>query len=458
MTKYLSILLLCLIYSAQSVADKVALRLPPKSPEAQYIKEVLTLAYQHIDHQITWLDISGIRELELANKNQIDGALARAPAIEQEFPTLVKIPYPLLSFRLLKVSNRINCGFCLNQDISSVAYAKSSRISQQYVDQLPNTVATTSLSSPDKLITMLTKSRVDTILVMDFQLPKSAFNDANLIIETIGHELDYHYLAPQNSHLKQKLLNAFRALDNQGKLKSLQQKHQFKKPTLAQKPKSNRLIATTINFLSSTKANSNSNHWRILEQTLGNDFLISKQTNHWSKAITAFAQQKADILVGIPKNIAEITSIYSTFHTSYLPALVAFYRDDAKENSIKNYDKRMLFCSELSAALLGQVLPLKVEKVRLETHEKCVQLLADREVDSIIAYATNTSPLLKTLNKVTLNEKMPLFVGFQPTENGRYLKQAFDNKIKQQALNKKLRHAFASAEQYQQANIRPEDN
>jgi len=208
----------------QKKINVIDLKLSISSKHGRYVKELLTRAYALVNYQVNWLYINSAKELELVDSGKLGAAIARSPIIEREFPKLIRVPYVLLKFSLVKVSNKSLCGACSDDDINSIVYTKSNRLSLNYVQYLRANMDKLSISSPHKLNELILKKRTDSVLMMDFLISPEIYEDTDMIIETISYEYDYHYLSPVYQHLAKPLTEAFKILEESGVVDELQKK------------------------------------------------------------------------------------------------------------------------------------------------------------------------------------------------------------------------------------------
>ncbi|MFD2164666.1 hypothetical protein ACFSJY_00175 [Thalassotalea euphylliae] len=205
-------------------AHDTALREPPKGTHGQYIKALLTEAYKRLGLEIEWLTVNGARELKMASNDTLSGALARAPVIESDYPELIRVDYPILRFSLLKVSDTSRCDECTNDSIKSVALVSGSVISKNYLSAFNTSTDKSFVTSPNQLNLLLTKQRVDSVLIMDFQLADELAANKALKIEVVDEELDYHYLAPHNAEMKMPLVETLKEMKKEGVIDALANK------------------------------------------------------------------------------------------------------------------------------------------------------------------------------------------------------------------------------------------
>lgn len=439
---------------AQETSKIVSLRLPPNAIKLQYTKALLTKAYTSIGYKINWLDIDGAQELALANSAKLSAVVASSSVIEQQFPELVKIPYKLLDFKLLKVSDRLRCGYCLDEDIHSIIYAKGVLLSEKYVQSLRSAMDKLAIQTPEKLNEMILKRRVDSVLIFDFQLAEKIAKNHHMIVETIAHDYGYHYLSPNYKHLKKPLTDAFEKLERDGTVAQLQQKYKIKfVKELKSIPKKITLISGQ--WLEYTNADGSGIYWDIIDNLFDGDFTITKNTSIWARAKRAFEQNQADILVGAYRNEKFSEAIYSSFHIDYEYPLYAFTRNEGVLTRFKAQDKTLSVCLNTGSSLLKYVEFILKENVIESSLEQCDRLIKLGKVDVVIEYDYNLDQYTKTLPKAVLLENSPLFLVFHDTPEGRFLKYYFDENMANLARNNVLKKLFPNKITYKQAHIRP---
>jgi len=435
--------------------NTVNLRQPPQVNKAQYVKEVLFYAYTSIGYTINWIAASGNHELTLVKKGKLTAALARASAIEQEFPSLIKVPFKLLDFKLLKISDRRRCGYCLDEDINSIIYAKGSMISEKYVNSLRTSMDKLAIIHPQKLNEMILRKRVDSALVMDFQLSEEADETPHLIIETIAHEYDFHYLSAKHAHLKKPLLNAFNQLEQNGTLAKLKAKYQITKSHASTLPKTNKISFISANWLGYTNLDGSGIYWNIIDEVFSSAYKLEKNSMTWVNAVQAFEQNQIDVLVGAYRSEKLSNALFSSYHIDYEYPLYVFTREQATLARFKAKDSKLVACLNSGTALNKHVNFLADKNIVRAEVKQCQRLMKQGKVDVVIAYDYYLDAETKMLAKLMLVEYSPLFVVFHNTPQGYALKEYFDQRIKKLAGDDVLATLFPDNITYQQAHIRP---
>jgi len=445
------------LWAASEVQEKsevVTLRLPPDIAKMQYVKELYVKAYSSIGYEINWYNVGSVRELELVNQAKLAGALARHPVIEQEFPELIRIPFKLFDFKLLKVSDRLRCGYCLDEDINSIIYAKGTRISAKHAQSLRLTMDKLTINNPSKLNQMILKRRVDSVLIMDFQLDNEISENHQIIVETISNEYDYHYISPAYKYLQKPLTDAFAKLEQNGTVAKLQKKYKMTgENKLKEIPEDIKFISGT--WVDYTNIDGSGVYWDIVDTLFDDDFNISKKTSIWARAVHAFEQAQADVLVGAFRSENISNAIYSSFHIDYELPLFAFARNEEALLRFKAQDQSLTVCFESGSKLYNYAPFIPKENIIETTLEQCNRLIEKGRVDILIEFDYNLSAFTLALPKIELIEASPLFFVFHNTPKGHFLKHYFDENIVRLARDDTLKKIFPDNEAYTRARIRP---
>ncbi|WP_159818532.1 hypothetical protein [Colwellia sp. 20A7] len=432
----------------------IDLKLSTNSNHALYAKELLIKAYALIDHEINWVNLTSSQELELVNNGRLAAAIARSSIIESQFPKLVKIPYELFDFSLLRVSDRRRCGYCLNEDIESIVYPKGAILAVSYAESLPGDVDKLGLNNPDNLNEIILKRRADSVLIMNFLLAPEIYENPDFIVETITHKYDYHYLSPKYKHLAKPLLKAFQELEHNGTVAKLQQKYSINSVYhLSDVPKEVSFISGTWDDYSN--ADSTGAYWDIIEKVFNEDFSITKNTSIWARAIHSFEQDQIDVLVGAYKEDVVIDAIFSSYHLDYEYPLYAFARNNKTLDRIKEKDATLTACIDAGSTLRKHIAFISKDNIVETSFTQCETLLKNNKIDIVIEYDYNLEQSTLALPRVVLMESSPLFLVFHNTPKGHFLKSYFDQKIAGLARKGILKSLFPDEYSFNRANIRP---
>lgn len=392
------------------------------------------------------------QELHLASHNKLSGVLARIKQIEQEYPKLTRIPFPVLEFSFLKVSDRYSCGYCLNKDITSVAYAKSSMISQKFADNLNKKVRKFSIAKPEKLNQLLLKKRVDSILIMDFELDDKVLNKPDFIIDTLTRKQDYHYLAPKYAHLTQPLLEVFERLKRNGTLTRLQNKYLLHAGEEHIEIQSN-AIAVSGSWTGFTNGDGTGVYWSIVKTIFDGSVHIETQEYSWQRALNLFETQKADILVGAYQDDIAGDYLFSNYHIDFEAPVYAFARTNELSTKFTQKDPALSVCIPAGEHLEEFVTFIPKQSIYSSTTDQCNKLFDSNKIDIFIEYEYNLDAHLTQFPRVEIKPSAPVFLAFHNTPFGRFLKQHFDHQLIELVHQKKLRGLYLTDEWFKQANI-----
>ncbi len=195
-------------------------------------------------------------------------------------------------------------------------------------------------------------------------------------------------------------------------------------------------------------------YWNIVKGVFTPKFNLNTQVLNWERAVSLFESGKVDILVGSYMDKLAGSYLYSNYHIDFEYPLYAFaYRQEVLER-FEAKDIKLSACVVSGSQRKKYVQFLPPENVYMTTAKQCGNLLRDGKVDVFLKYDYNLPGILKALPRKEVKPASPLFLVFQNTPNGRYLKQHFDKKIKNLATNKQLAPLYLKDGYFQQANIR----
>lgn len=214
-------------YTYSNNSHKLTLRQPPNNQASYYVKELLERLYLELGKEVEFIEIPGSRELQMAEQGLLVGALARQVGIEEKHKRLIRIPLPILTFELMQISNSKQCGECNLKNLKSISHVRGAVIAENYLNQLAKPVKQFPVKDSYSLNHLLLKGRVNSVLMMDFEISDEIkFNDY-FIKRSIEKKVNYHYLSPKYKHLKQPLLKALEKLKADGVIEQLKYKYRI---------------------------------------------------------------------------------------------------------------------------------------------------------------------------------------------------------------------------------------
>ncbi len=206
----------------------VELRKTPEAAYGYYLKEVFDLLYSEIGYEVRYVELPFVREIDMASKSQIGGVLARDIIIEESSPELTRVEVPLFAYEVIMLANTKICGRCTEELIDIVGYLRGGKIYQAHIENFPDRVNKVAIGGMDNLAKMLEMGRVDAIITSDILLPVSLLDNPDIVIVVLEKRFDYHYLSPQNKHLKEPLEQALLKMHKNGKIRTLKKNYDVK--------------------------------------------------------------------------------------------------------------------------------------------------------------------------------------------------------------------------------------
>ncbi|ATG57162.1 MULTISPECIES: substrate-binding periplasmic protein [Pseudoalteromonas] len=219
-------LLTCFMLSTACFSNQNTLTFnrPDNVPQANYVLELLTLAYKDIGYEIHLIDFNPQNALRAANNGTLDGQLGRDKSIEVDFPNLLPVNYPLFKFKLILYKN---CQQSILNRLDNVAILADCPIQAQYIKNTQfdgNVIEVKNISTQ---LNLLTQEKVKGILLLDFASDSLPIQHPDVCYqkETLRVTPVYHYLNKQNAHLIEGLEAALNKLHNNGTAYALKAKY-----------------------------------------------------------------------------------------------------------------------------------------------------------------------------------------------------------------------------------------
>jgi len=206
---------------------KLTLRQPPNNQASYYVKELLERLYLELGKKVEFIEVPGARELQMAEQGLLVGALARQIGIEKKYKSLIRLPMPILTFELMQISNSKQCGKCNLKNLKSISHVRGAVIAENYLKQLSKPVKQFPIKDSYSLNHLLLKGRVDSALMMDFEMADEIKFKEHFIKRSIETKVNYHYLSPKYKHLKQPLIKALEKLKKEGVIEQLKYKYRI---------------------------------------------------------------------------------------------------------------------------------------------------------------------------------------------------------------------------------------
>ncbi len=433
----------------------ITLRTPPANAQGYYLSEVLTIIYNKLGYEVSFINTPGVRELQLAAASNLSGVLARDRVVESSFPDLVRVDISLFEYQVILVGDRRECGFCLPENITSVGYPRGLVVFDSIIERFfnkPNVIALTNTHDVEEVVL---KKRLPAFLTVNIDYSANLDSSPHIVKHVLDVRPDYHYLSPQNAFLKPLIERELRRLKESGELKKLKAQfgiHDFQEQ-VAKQPKDLTVKAVSGHWEAYTETDGTGVYWGLLEEGLPKSIMLQKEASSWLRATRQFKSNKADILVGtymgMPKGY-----LTSKYHIDYEASVVALTQDLETLNRLKNNDLELNICAAETYELVKKQLSDKALIYRADFF-LCEQLFLQKRVDVIVEYPYNVSSFFDQYPSMEFYESLPLFIMFQNNDKGRWLKMEFDKGIEEASRKNKLSKHFISLEDYKHARIKP---
>jgi ABC-type amino acid transport substrate-binding protein len=218
-----------LLFSAPCFAHQYNLTFnrPESTPQANYVLELLTLAYTDIGHKIHVIDFNRQNALLAANNGVLDGQLGRDISVENNFNNLIRVDYELLQFNLVLYKA---CQPNTLEQLKNVAILAGYPVQKRYLASTSFMGNIIEVKNMNTQLNLLAQKKVEGALLLDFFMdnksipsPTGCFEKEVLMIYPI-----YHYLHKKNKNLVKKLQHALTKLNSNGTVYALRAKYNLK--------------------------------------------------------------------------------------------------------------------------------------------------------------------------------------------------------------------------------------
>lgn len=180
--------------------------------------EVLREAYAPLGYSLQVEEYPATRSLSIANNGQLDGEMGRITAVCDDYPNLVKVPYPLLQARMVAVT--INPALKNTELKDLPRYRLGTYLGALINDHLKLPLRHTDQTRTlDQLQKMLESGRIDFAVTPDFMISRwqhSSDKPLYLLQEDLGAFDVYHYVHKRHQQLVPALSEQLQKLSAQG--------------------------------------------------------------------------------------------------------------------------------------------------------------------------------------------------------------------------------------------------
>jgi len=196
-------------------------------------------------------------------------------------------------------------------------------------------------------------------------------------------------------------------------------------------------------------------YWNIIRAVYGEDYDIHYEIVSWNRALTLFARQRSDIVVGVYQDQHE-KIITSQFHLDMDESFYLLYNKSLHNvNSLKDINN--LTIAGRTNYIVKSSLPSGIKFYPMSSLANVNKLIMNERVDGALLYAKelNTADPSKSLDHIELLPKQKMYLGYADTEKGKQLAKLYDEKMPELIKSGQAKTFFPSGLAYQFANYTP---
>ena len=273
--KFLVLLaLLSTLLSVFSAGAQLSLtfREPTPGQMVNYVTAVLEEAYADLGVELNYQPLPRLRAEQLAESGEIAGELGRLANLEEQLPSLNRVPFRLYEFSIVLVGKRSECGLCTIKAIDNVAHVSGMRAAEKVLEDANFDRPVFQQTKFEQVAKLLNSGRIDAALIADFQLRNLTLeNPGDYVIYRLRDEAGYHYLHDNYKHLIEPLYQRLSAMKASGRLAELKKQYQSALPDqLRPIDMPTQFVAASSIQPGRTNADGSGSLWELLSQLLAN--------------------------------------------------------------------------------------------------------------------------------------------------------------------------------------------
>ncbi|MBQ0719876.1 MAG: transporter substrate-binding domain-containing protein [Gammaproteobacteria bacterium] len=198
------------------------------SPEQTgLVDELLGVALQRIGYTLKVITVPTERSLKMSSSGVVDGELMRTPFIEKQFPTLLRVPEPLVESEFVVFSRQ---AIDLTEGWQSLAGKSVGVVIGMKIIEasIPDKALVTRVKSEEQLFSLLFKKRIDmAVFLRDMgQYYLNKHNAEGIVIsETLETMPGYAYLHPKHAALVPLLASSLKKMKEDGSYQVIFSQH-----------------------------------------------------------------------------------------------------------------------------------------------------------------------------------------------------------------------------------------
>lgn len=200
------------------------------SNRADYVEELLRLAYQDLGYEVKYINLPLKRALFESDSGKVDGELLRIEGLSKSFPNLISIPYKLFDFDMKLIVNQRQCSGCQIKQLLSISYVRGIVAIERLLAESEKTNQSIGLASMENLLDFFNKERSQGMIVAVHDIPKESLSTIDFSEQTLSTLSVVHYLHKRHSELVMPLSRSLFNLERNGIAQKLREKYAVKPP------------------------------------------------------------------------------------------------------------------------------------------------------------------------------------------------------------------------------------
>lgn len=200
------------------------------SNRADYVEELLRLAYQDLGYEVKYINVPLKRGLFEANDGKVDGELLRIEGLNKSFPNLISVPYKLFDFDIKLIVNQRQCPGCQLKQLRSISYVRGVVAIERLLAESEKTNQSIGLASMEILLDFFNMERSQGMVTAVHDIPKKSLSTIDFSEQTLSTLSVVHYLHKRHSELVMPLSRSLFNLERNGISQRLREKYAVKPP------------------------------------------------------------------------------------------------------------------------------------------------------------------------------------------------------------------------------------
>lgn len=423
-----------LVTTSAAASTTLSFRQPEAGPIPTYVKALMEEAYAELDIELTYLDMPRARSIVEANAGRIAGELGRLPGLEQDYPNLIRVDFPLFQYQLVIVADRRQCGLCELNDLENLAYVNGMQGVEHLLAEHDYQRPVVQALDLEQLQLMYRSHRVKAIILNDFEAQQlGLLDDPHNIAVPVLTELGYHYVHKQHAALVPQLYDVLNRMHSAGRVTAIMREAGARSSQPSEfiaAPQFGRVSATAGHWRSYTNLDGTGAYFELLRRIFGP---VSNQlelnANTYQRAILGLEEQRFDILIGTYANHQPDNAIISRLHFDYDRPLFVFAHTEQAINAIMNGTFEPLIC-HVAGYGYDKFLPQGLNYYHTSNTLDCFAMLDLKRLGAVVAYRENAPDWMSApYQSQQVHGSLPIHMAFQDTPRGRELRDWFDMRL-----------------------------